>query len=108
MSNTVEQKLLELTGKTKALNFVIKKSGELPDSTKTEVLSRQITSIVNRIGAVHGLIEEIEEIKFTNDESEENVRAWASGNEADKKVRELRQRLSDIEGIKRDKAQESE
>ena len=113
MSNTVEQKLLELTGKTKALNFAIKKSGELPDSTKTEVLSRQITSIVNRIAAVHALKEEIEEIKFTNDESEENVRAWASGielniNEADKKVRELRQRLSDIEEIERDKAQESE
>ena len=113
MSNTVEQKLLELTGKTKALNFAIKKSGELPDSTKMEVLSRQITSIVNRIGAVHALKEEIEEIKFTNDESEENVRAWASGielniNEADKKVRELRQRLSDIEEIERDKAQESE
>ena len=113
MWKTVEQKLLELTGKTKALNFPIKESGELPDSTKTEILSRQITSIVNRIGAVHALKEEIEDIKFTNDESEENVRAWASGmelnvNEADQKVRELPQRLSDIEEIERDKARESE
>ena len=49
-----------------ALNFAIKKSSELINFTKTKVLSRQITSIVNKIGAVHALKEEIEETKFTS------------------------------------------
>ena len=53
------------------MNFSIKKSDELTDSTKTEIISRQITSIVNRIEVVHALKEEIEEIKFTNDEAED-------------------------------------
>jgi hypothetical protein len=67
--------LLELTGKIKVLNFAIKKSDEVIDSTKTEVLTQQISSITNPIQAIHALKEEIEEIKFTdNDNSEENIR----------------------------------
>ncbi|CAB4017442.1 Hypothetical predicted protein, partial [Paramuricea clavata] len=73
----VDKKLLELTGKIKALNFAIKKSDEVIDSTKTEVLTRQISSITNRIQAIYALKEEIEEIKFTDNDSEENIRDWA-------------------------------
>ena len=82
-------------------------------STTTEILARQVASITNRIQAVHALKEEIEEIKFINDDSEENVRKWASTieskiNEADNKVRELRQRLGNIEENERAVAQEAE
>jgi hypothetical protein len=53
MSKIVDKKLLESTGKIKALNFAIKKSDEVIDSTKTEVLTRQIGSITNRIQTIH-------------------------------------------------------
>jgi hypothetical protein len=45
------KKLLELTGKIKALNLAIKKSDEVIDSSKTEVLTQQISSITNQIQA---------------------------------------------------------
>ncbi|CAB4043165.1 Hypothetical predicted protein, partial [Paramuricea clavata] len=77
MSKIVDKKLLELTGKIKALNFAIKKSDEVIDSTKTEVLTRQISSITNQIQAIYALKEEIEEIKFTDNDSEENIQNWA-------------------------------
>lgn len=77
MTDTVDKYLLELTWKIKAFNFAIKKSDEVNHSTKTESLMRQISSITNRIHAIHALKEEIEEIKFTKDDSEESIRNWA-------------------------------
>jgi hypothetical protein len=113
MSKIVDKKLLELTGKIKALNFAIKKSDEVIDSTKTEVLTPQITSITNRIQAIHALKEEIEEIKFTDNDSEENIRNWAEEiesriSEADNKVSEIRERLNEIKETERAAAEETE
>jgi TolA-binding protein len=113
MSKIVDKKLLELTGKIKALNFAIKKSDEVIDSTKTEVLTRQISSITNRIQAIHALKEEIEEIKFTDNDSEENIRNWAEEiesriSEADNKVSEIRQHLNEIKETERAAAEGTE
>lgn len=113
MSETLEKKLSELTGKIKALNFAIKKSDEITDFTKTEILTRQISSITNRIQTVHTLKEEIEEIKFTNDESEENIRKWAAEIEskmsaADAKVNEIRQHLNKIKEAERAAVEKTE
>lgn len=97
----METKLSELAGKTKALNFTITKAGEINDETKGEVITRTIGSLTNRIEAVHKLKEEIEELKFGSDESEENIATWSKGieatiSEADNKVSELRHRLNTI------------
>jgi DNA repair exonuclease SbcCD ATPase subunit len=113
MSEIMEKKLSELTGKIKALNFAIGKSDEVIDSTKTEILTRQISSITNRIEAIQSLKEEIEEIKFTDGDSEENVRTWAEEieskiNAADEKVSEIRQRVNTIREKEKATADESE
>ncbi|CAB4011505.1 Hypothetical predicted protein, partial [Paramuricea clavata] len=88
-------------------------SDEVIDSTKTEVLTRQISSITNRIQAIHALNEEIEEIKFTENDSEENIRNWAEEieskiSEADNKVSEIHQRLNEIKETERAEAEENE
>ncbi|CAB3977161.1 Hypothetical predicted protein [Paramuricea clavata] len=113
MSKIVDKKLLKLTGKIKALNFAIKKSDEVIDSTKNEVLTRQISSITNRIQAIYALKEEIEEIKFTDNDSEENIQNWAEEiesriSEADNKVSEIRERLNEIKETERAAAEETE
>ena len=109
MSKIVDKKLLELTGKIKALNFAIKKSDEVIDSTKTEVLTRQISSITNRIQAIHALKEEIVEIKFTDNDSEENIRNWAEEIESRiSEVSEIRERLNEIKETERAAAEETE
>ena len=112
MSKIVDKKLLELTGKIKVLNFAIKKSDEVIDSTKTEVLTRQVGSITNRTSYTC-LKEEIEEIKFTDNDSEENIRNWAEEiesriSEADNKVSEKRERLNEIKETERVAAEETE
>jgi predicted trehalose synthase len=113
MPKIVDKKLLELTGKIKALNFAIKKSDEVIDSIKTEVLTRQIGSITNRIQAIHALKEEIEKIKFTDNDSEENIRNWTEEiesriSEADDKVSEIRERLNANKETERAAAEETE
>ena len=113
MSETVDKKLSELTGKIKALDFAIKKSDEVIDSTKTEILTRQISSITNRIQSIQSLKDEIEEIKFTNGDSEENVQNWAEKieskiNAADEKVSEIRQRVNKIRETEKATAEETE
>lgn len=112
MSETVDKKLGELNGKFKALNFAIKKSDEAITSGKIEILTRQISSITNRIEAVHALKDEIEEIKFTNDDSEESIRKWAEEidskiAEADDKVTEIRQRVDEIKETERAEVEEA-
>lgn len=112
MTETVDEKQRELTGKFKALSFAIRKSTEVMDSTKVEVLTRQISSVTNRIKTVCDLKDEVEEIKFTNGESEEDVQSWAQEielkiTEADSKVSELRERINYIEGNQKSEAQET-
>ena len=95
----MERKLAELNGKVRALEYAIKKSDE--PTTNVEVLTRQINSIKNRIDSVNALKEEIEELKFTNSDSEENIQEWSKEFEAkitcaDERVINLRKQLEKI------------
>ena len=75
----METKMEELTGKLKALDLVLAKSKDTVSVTarNKDALKRSEQSIARKISALYVLKEEIEELKFINKDSEENVRSWA-------------------------------
>ena len=98
----MEKLLCGLGGKLKRERFTIGKTEEVVVSSNLEALSRHEASIANKIKAVHALQEEIEELKFLNNETEEQVESWEKSiNEelmdADTKVVAIRARLKKID-----------
>jgi hypothetical protein len=71
-------KLGELAGKFKALNFVLGNMDDILTVREKEPLKRKEISISKKISAIYALQEEIEELKFIQKDSEENVCAWAN------------------------------
>ena len=95
----MERKLAELNGKVRALEYAIKKSDGT--TTNVEVLARQINYIKNGIDSVNALKEEIEELKFTDGDSEENIQEWSKEFEtkitsADERISNLRKQLGNM------------
>ena len=98
----MELKLNELTGKFKALNFVLKKVDEAVTAREKGTLRRIEASLSNKINGIYSLKEEIEELKFINEESEADVETWATEtetklNSAKEKIGLINDTLSDIE-----------
>ena len=98
----METKLGELAGKFKALNFVVGNMDDILTAREKEPLKRKEISISKKISAIYALQEEIEELKFIQKDSEENVRAWANDcgtklNEAKSKVENIKRVLVEIE-----------
>ena len=98
----MELKLNELTGKFKALNLIVKKVDDAVTARERASLTRIKTSLTNKIDGIYRLKEEIEELKFINEESDEDVETWAAETEnklniAREKIGIINQTLSDIE-----------
>ena len=98
----MELKLNELTGKFKALNLIVKKVDDAVTARERASLTRIETSLTNKIDGIYRLKEEIEELKFINEESDEDVETWAAETEnklniAREKIGIINQTLSDIE-----------
>ena len=98
----MEEKIAELTGKLKTLNFILNKTEEIIEKQNREALDRQETSILTKSRAINNLKEEIEELKFANGESDEQVQVWSENIEAvianaDEKVHNLRQHIKENE-----------
>jgi hypothetical protein len=98
----METKLGELAGKFKALNFVVGNMDDILTAREKEPLKRKEISISKKISAIYALQEEIEELKFIQKDSEENVRAWANDcetklNEAKSKIENIKRVLAEIE-----------
>ena len=74
----MELKLNELTGKFKALNFVLKKVDEAVTAREKGILRRIEASLSNKINGIYSLKEEIEEFKFISEESEADVETYRS------------------------------
>ena len=75
----MEAKISELDGKFKALNMILEKTNDTVTERNKALLLRNERSINNKVAALYVLKEEIEEFKFINKESEENVREWPKG-----------------------------
>ena len=71
----MERKLAELNRKVRTLEYAIKKSKKTTINVK--VLGRQTNSIKKRIDSVNAFKKEIEGIKFTDGDSEENMQHGA-------------------------------
>ena len=108
----MESKLNELTGKFKALNLIMGRVDNLLTEREKESLKRTEQSLRKKTNAIYELKEEIEELKFTNKESDEDVQTWATETEtklidAKEKIELVRRVLSEIESeetiIKREK-----
>ena len=108
----MESKLNELTGKFKALNLIVGRVDNLLTEREKESLKRTEQSLRKKTNAIYELKEEIEELKFTNKESDEDVQTWATETEtklidAKEKIELVRRVLSEIESqetiIKREK-----
>ena len=105
----------ELTGKLKALDLVLAKSKDTVTARNKDALKRSEQSIARKISALYVLKEEIEELKFINKDSEENVRTWADEVElkltaAESALNSIRAVLSEIEqeeiSVQREKDEE--
>ena len=98
----MELKLNELTRKFKALNLIVKKVDDAVTARKRVSLTWIKTSFTNKIDGIYRLKEEIEELKFINEESDKDVETWAAETEnklniAREKIGIINQTLSDIE-----------
>ena len=97
----MEAKISELDGKFKALNMILEKTNDAVTERNKASLVRNERSINNKVAALYVLKEEIEELKFINNESEENVREWAKGietklNDVDTHLIQVRDTLDQI------------
>ena len=97
----MEAKISELDGKFKALNMILEKTNDAVTERNKASLVRNERSINNKVAALYVLKEEIEELKFINKESEENVREWAKGietklNDVDTHLIQVRDTLDQI------------
>ena len=111
----METKMEDLTGKLKALDLVLAKSKDTVTTRKKDALKRSERSIARITSALYVLKEEIEELKFINKDSEENVRTWADEVElkltaAESALNAIRDVLSEIEqeeiSVQREKNEE--
>ncbi|CAB4038926.1 Hypothetical predicted protein [Paramuricea clavata] len=98
----MESKLNELTGKFKALNLTVGRVDNLLIEREKENLKRTEQSLRKKTNAIYELKEEIEELKFTNKESDKDVQSWATETEtklidAKEKIELVRRMLSEIE-----------
>ena len=95
------QKVKELEGKLRTLEFAVKRSDEVIKTNSSEAISRHENSIIAKVNACHNLKDSIEEEKFVKVETEEQITEWVSAIEeklkaADEKVLELRQIQDEI------------
>ena len=86
----METKVQELQGKLRTLKFTLSKSNEV-----IEAMNRHEASIKIKIEASHALKDDIMELKFGNEETEEQVQEWLAGIDetlriSDEKLLELR------------------
>jgi signal recognition particle GTPase len=98
----METKQNELNGKFKALNFVIKKIDDIVTERDKTTLKRYEQSLTNKVSAIYALKEVIEELKFIDQENEEDVRTWAEEiegklNDATLKVDKIKRVIKEIE-----------
>ena len=84
----MEAKISELDGKFKALNMILEKTNDAVTERNKASLLRNERSSNNKVAAMYVLKEEIEELKFIDKESEENVRGWA---------KEIETKLNDVD-----------
>ena len=87
----MESKLKELTGKFKALNFVLGKVDDAITACEKENLKRIETSPTTKMNGIYRAKEEVEELKFINEESKEDVQIWAD--EVETKLRNAREKI---------------
>ena len=97
----MEAKISELDGKFKALNMILEKTNDAVTERNKVSLVRNERSINNKVAALYVLKEEIEELKFINKESEDNVQEWAKGietklNDVDTHLIQVRDTLDQI------------
>jgi hypothetical protein len=98
----MESKLNKSTGKFKAVNLIVGRVDNLLTEREKESLKRTEQSLTKKTNAIYELKEEIEELKFTNKESDEDVQTWATETEtklidAKEKIELVRYVLSEIE-----------
>ena len=86
----MDSKLKELTGKFKALNFVVGKVDDAITAREKENLKRIEVSLTTKVNGIYTVKDEIEELKFINEESEEDVQTWAD--EIETKLRSAREK----------------
>ena len=70
----------ELDGKIQSLKFFLGKNDEVTASRNAEATSRHEALLMSKLHAVHTVKESIIELKFTNSESEQQVKDWAYDN----------------------------
>ena len=108
----MEAKISELDGKFKALNLIIENTKNAVSERNKASLLRNERSINNKVAALYVLKEEIEELRFINKDTEENVWEWAKGIETElkdvdvhlDKVRDTLDQINDEEAsIQREK-----
>ena len=98
----METKQNELNGKFKALNFVINKIDDIVTERDKTTLKRYEQSLTNKVSAIYALKEVIEELKFIDQENEEDVRTWAEEiegklNDATFKMDKIKRVIKEIE-----------
>ena len=76
----LKQQLDEIDGKLRLLNFTTKKTDDILKTNDEEVAIRQKGQITKIILAISDLKQLIEEKKFIEGDSEENVAAWGGIN----------------------------
>jgi hypothetical protein len=104
----LKQQLDEIDGKLRLLNFTTKKTDDILKTNDEEVAIRQKGQITKIILAISDLKQLIEEKKFIEGDSEENVAAWGESIEenialADEKVKQLNEYIQRLKADERQK-----
>ena len=104
----LKQQLDEIEGKLRLLKFTIKKTDGILETNDEEVAIRQKGQITKIILAISDLKQVIEEKKFIEGDSEENVAAWGESIEenialADENVKQLNEHIQRLKADERRK-----
>ena len=102
----LKQKLNTIDAKMRMLNFTLNKTDSVLTVSDEEVVARQKGNLTKIILAVSDLKQEIEEEKFMQGESEENVATWGESIEenialADEKVKKLTEHIQRLKAEQR-------
>ena len=102
----MEEKLQELDGKLRTLKFTLGKSEQEIETRNLDVITRHEASIKGKIEASHALKDDIIELKFGLEQSEEQVQEWLVDIEGILKTAD--EKLVDLKRIKENIAKENQ
>ena len=102
-----------LQGKLKAVTFTLSKTDSILEKRNKITIQRHKDSLNSMLNAIQTLKQQIEETKFTNGESEEDVGDWGKSVEAriervDAKVTSLSKVIGDLEIEEKARQQEEQ